>query len=203
MRSYLFLFLISPLLIFSCQKASEKSLTGTNSEHKVKLGYYSCDTVSSRIHYRTMIQQNNDSVFFLRYCEDSTAWTKTGQIIKMDHVLCREYTITRKDSSNYSFIKTDSMRNGVERKQYLAKEHRDYMAGGKKYSIFKFVPKSPSMDERGTIFWNADLGFIRFRYCDWCDNTQLMEAADKISGDDLRQLHASILSDSLFYYSCE
>jgi hypothetical protein len=200
---YAILFLLASLSFFSCQKTSEKSLTAPSSEFKVKLGYYSCDTVSSRIHYRTMIQQNQDSVFFLQYCEDSTAWTKTGYVIKADHLLCRDYKIVRKDSLTYSFIKTDSMRNGVEKKEYMAKEHRDYEAAGKKYSVYKFVLKTPSMDERGTIFWNEDLGFIRFRYCDWCDNTQLMDAGGKISEDGLRQIHSAILSDSLFYNSCE
>jgi hypothetical protein len=191
------------LIIFSCQKAAEKSQSGVFSEYKVKLGYYSCDTVSSRIHYRTMIQQNQDSVFFLKYCEDSTAWTKTGNIIKADHVLCREYKIVKKDTSTYFFIKTDSMGNGVEKKEYTAKDHRNYEVGGKKYSVYKFVLKSSSMDERGTIFWNQDLGFIRFRYCDWCDNTQLMDAGGKISEEGLRQIHTAILSDSAFYYTCE
>jgi hypothetical protein len=191
------------LAFFSCEKASEKSQVFKSAEFKVKLGYYSCDTVSSRIHYRTMIQQNQDTVFHLKYCEDSTAWTKTGYVIKTDNLLCREYKILRKDSATYSFIKTDSMRNGVEKKEYLAKEHRNYEIAGKKYSIYKFVLKSPSMDERGTIFWNEDLGFIRFRYCDWCDNTQLMDAGGKISEDGLRQIHSALLSDSIFYNSCE
>ena len=199
----IFLLSFFTLTIFSCQKPSEKPQLVGSSEYKVKLGYYSCDTISSRIHYRTMIQQNQDSVFYLKYCEDSTAWTKTGAIIKTNHVLCREYTIVRKDSSTYYFIKTDSMSIGVEKKQYTAKDHRDYEAGGKKYSVYKFVLKSPAMDERGTIFWNQDLGFIRFRYCDWCDNTQLMDAGGKISEDGLRQIHTAIVSDSTFYFGCE
>jgi hypothetical protein len=200
---YIFLLPLFILIIFSCQKPSEKTPSAVLSEYKVKLGYYSCDTVSSRIHYRTMIQQNQDSTFFLKYCEDSTAWTKTGNIIKTEHELCREYTIVRQDSSTYSFVKIDSMSTGVETKQYTAKEHRDYEAGGKKYSVYKFVLKSPAMDERGTIFWNQDLGFIRFRYCDWCDNTQLMDAGGKISEEGLRQIHTAIVSDSAFYFGCE
>ena len=198
-----FLLLLFALIIFSCEKPSEKSKSAVSSEYKVKLGYYSCDTVSSRIHYRTMIQKNQDSEFYLKYCEDSTAWTKTGEIIKTEHVLCREYKILRKDDSNYSFIRIDSLSTGVEKKEYAAKDHRDYEVGGKKYSVYKFVLKTPSMDERGTIFWNQDLGFVRFRYCDWCDNTQLMDAGGKISEAALRQIHSSIVSDSTFYYGCE
>jgi hypothetical protein len=200
---YIFLLPLFLLTIFSCQRTSEKSPSGVLSEYKVKLGYYSCDTISSRIHYRTMIQQNEDSVFFLKYCEDSTAWTKSGVIIKTDHVLCREYKIRKKDSSTYSFIKTDSLSTGIEKKQYTAKDHRDYEADGKKYSIYKFILKSPLGNERGTIFWNQDLGFVRFRYCDWCDNTQLMDAGGKISEEALRKIHSAIVSDSTFYYGCE
>jgi hypothetical protein len=200
---YIFLFPLFALAIFSCEKPSEKSNPVVLSEYKVKLGYYSCDTVSSRIHYRTMIQHNQDSVFFLKYCEDSTAWTKTGVIIKTDHVLCREYKIVRKDSSTYFLLKTDSLSTGVEKKQYTAREHRNYETDGKKYPVFKFVLKNSALDERGTIFWNQDLGFIRFRYCDWCDNTQLMDAGSIASQKALRQIHSSIISDSTFYYGCE
>jgi hypothetical protein len=192
------------LLIFAaCGEKREIRKEPDVIESKVKLAYFSCDSVPSRIHYRTMQQSLEDSVYFLRYCEDSTAWTNSGQMIKLDKTLCQEFRISKTDSTYYSFIRTDSMMNGVEKKEYIAKEHRNYNVDGKKIRISKFILKTPSIDGKSIMFWNPDLGFVSIRYCEWCDHTKLIDAGSKAPENVLKNLNAMISADSAFYNNCD
>jgi hypothetical protein len=186
----------------SCSSKKEEKKKAEIAEFKVKLAYFSCDSMPSRIHYRTMQQSKEDSVYFVRYCEDSTAWTNSGQMIKLDKMLCQEFRIFQADTSYYTFIKTDSMMNGVEKKEYIAKEHRNYNVAGKNYRVSKFELKTPSIDGKSIMFWNPDLGFVAIRYCEWCDHTKLIDAGAKASGDALQNLTKQIAQDSVFYNTC-
>jgi hypothetical protein len=194
--------LISALIISACGEKRQPGKVSEIVESKVKLAYFSCDSLPSRIHYRTMQQSMEDSVYFLRYCEDSTAWTNSGQVIKLDKILCQEFRILKADSAHYSFVRTDSMMNGVEKKEYISKEHRNYHVDGRKFRISKFILKTPSIDGKSIMFWNPDLGFVSIRYCDWCDHTRLIDAGKKASADVLKNLNNMITQDSAFYNNC-
>jgi hypothetical protein len=193
---------LSFLMIAACGKKQELRKEPNIIETKVKLAYFSCDSLPSRIHYRTMQQSLEDSVYFLRYCEDSTAWSNSGQMIKLDKMLCQEFSILKADSSYYSFIRTDSMMNGVEKKEYIAKEHRNYNVDGKRFRISKFILKTPSIDGKSIMFWNPDLGFVCIRYCEWCDHTKLINAGAKASDEILKNLNIIMAQDSAFYNNC-
>jgi hypothetical protein len=195
-------FLLSLLIFVACGEKQEVRKMPNIVESKVRLAYFSCDSLPSRIHYRTMQQSTEDSVYFVRYCEDSTAWTNSGKMIKLDKMLCQEFKILKADTSLYSFIRTDSMMNGVEKKEYIAREHRNYDVDGKKFRVSKFILKTPSIDGKSIMFWNPDLGFVCIRYCEWCDHTKLIDAGTKASADILKNLNSLIAQDSAFYNNC-
>jgi hypothetical protein len=197
MKNFNIILFFLVLALVSCKGISDKKNGGREPlTSNVKLGYFSCDSMPMLVHYRTLYQTNEDSVFYLKYCEDSTEWAHSGNTMKSEKRDCREYKIYKKDST-YSFTIIDSSFRTPAEKQYLAKDHRKYTIKGNDYRISKFVLMNPSVDERNSIFWEPTLGFIQFRSCDWCEHTKLLKEGVAM------ELGSLIMKDSLFYSGCK
>jgi hypothetical protein len=197
MRNFNTLLFFLVLVLFSCKGIGDNNNSGKDPAiTNVKLGYFSCDSVPMLIHYRTMYQSNEDSVFYLKYCEDSTEWAHSGNTLKSDKKDCREYRIFKKDSA-YSFTIIDSSFRTPAEKQYVANVHRVYKVKGNDFRVSKFVLINPSVDERNSIFWEPSLGFLQFRSCDWCEHTKLLQ--DGVA----KELGVLIMKDSVFYSGCK
>jgi hypothetical protein len=196
MKNFNIILFFLVLSLFSCKGISDKKAGKEPVISNVKLGYFSCDSMPMLIHYRTMYQTNEDSVFYLKYCEDSTEWAHSGNTMKSEKKDCREYKIFKRDST-YTFTIIDSSFRMPAEKQYVAKEYRVYKVNGNDYRISKFILTNPAVDERNSIFWEPTLGFLLLKSCDWCEHTKLLKEGV------VTEIGSIIMKDSLFYSGCK